>query len=63
MLLEPLRDAVRPTRIPSAAEDVEIVLGELGDRAEVLGAVALVLREAEPRIERPGSRRSEDDDH
>ena len=29
--------------IRSAAEDVEVVQGELGDRAEVLGAVALVL--------------------
>jgi hypothetical protein len=34
--------------IPSAAEDVEVVLGELGERAELLGAVALVLHEAGP---------------
>jgi hypothetical protein len=31
--------------IPSAGEDVEIVASALGDRAEVLGAVALVLYE------------------
>ena len=30
------------------AEDVEVVLGELGERAELLGAVALVLHEAGP---------------
>jgi hypothetical protein len=33
--------------IPSAVEDVEIVPGVLGDRAELLGAVALVLNEKE----------------
>jgi predicted NBD/HSP70 family sugar kinase len=46
VILEPLRDSVRLRAIPSAAEDVEIVNGELGERAELLGAVALVLREA-----------------
>jgi hypothetical protein len=34
--------------IHTAAEDVEIVPGQLGDRAELLGAVALVLHGAEP---------------
>ena len=48
MLLDPLREAVGLRAIPSAAEDVEIVLGELGERAELLGAVALVLHEAGP---------------
>src|SRR3954451_11275163 len=47
VLLEPLREAVRRRVIPSAAEDVEIVPGVLGDRAEMLGAVALVLNERE----------------
>ncbi len=46
VILEPLRDSVRLRAIPSAAEDVAIVNGELGERAELLGAVALVLREA-----------------
>jgi predicted NBD/HSP70 family sugar kinase len=45
VLLEPMREAVQRRAIPSAAEDVEIVTGVLGDRAEVLGAVALVLYE------------------
>jgi predicted NBD/HSP70 family sugar kinase/biotin operon repressor len=47
VLLGPMRDAVRRRVIPSAAEDVEIVPGVLGDRAELLGAVALVLNEKE----------------
>jgi predicted NBD/HSP70 family sugar kinase len=48
VLLDPLREAVGLRAIPSAAEDVEIVLCELGERAELLGAVALVLHEAGP---------------
>jgi predicted NBD/HSP70 family sugar kinase len=47
VLLGPLREAVRRRVIPSAVEDVEIVPGVLGDRAELLGAVALVLKEKE----------------
>jgi predicted NBD/HSP70 family sugar kinase len=47
VLLGPMREAVRRRVIPSAAEDVEIVPGVLGDRAELLGAVALVLNEKE----------------
>jgi predicted NBD/HSP70 family sugar kinase len=48
LLLDPLRESVGLRAIPSAAEDVEVVPGELGDRAELLGAVALVLHEAGP---------------
>jgi predicted NBD/HSP70 family sugar kinase/biotin operon repressor len=48
LLLDPLRESVSLRSIPSAAEDVEIVVGELGDRAELLGAIALVLHEAGP---------------
>jgi predicted NBD/HSP70 family sugar kinase len=47
LLLEPLRDSVRLRAIATAAEDVEIVPAELGERAEVLGAMALVLQETE----------------
>ena len=47
ILLEPMRVAAQRRAIPSAGEDVEIVAGVLGDRAEVLGAVALVLYETE----------------
>jgi predicted NBD/HSP70 family sugar kinase len=47
VLLGPLREAARQRTIPSAADDVEIVPTVLGDRAEVLGAVALVLYKGE----------------
>ena len=42
LLLDPLREAVRRYALPAAAEDVEIVAGTLGDRAELLGALALM---------------------
>jgi predicted NBD/HSP70 family sugar kinase len=48
LLLDPLRESVGLRAIPSAAEDVEVVPGELGERAELLGAVALVHHEAGP---------------
>jgi len=44
LLLGPVREALGHGAIGSAARDVEVVEGELGDRAEVLGAVALALR-------------------
>ena len=47
ILMEPMREAVTRRAIPSAAEDVEIVPGVLGERAEMLGAVALVIYERE----------------
>src|SRR3954467_465602 len=46
LLLNPLREALRRGAIRSAADDVEVLQGALGDRAEVLGAVALVLGRA-----------------
>ena len=46
-LLEPLRETVRRNAIPSAVEDLEIVAGVLGERAELLGALALVMHESD----------------
>jgi predicted NBD/HSP70 family sugar kinase len=40
----PITESVRRAAIPSAAEEVEVVPGVLGERAEMLGALALVLR-------------------
>lgn len=48
LLLEPLRKSLRRGALRSASEDVEVVQGEFGDRAEVLGAVALALRSSTP---------------
>jgi predicted NBD/HSP70 family sugar kinase len=47
VLLDPLRETVTRNAIPSAAEDLEIVAGVLGERAEMLGALALVMHESE----------------
>jgi hypothetical protein len=47
VLLDPLREAARRNAIPSAAEEVEIVAGVLGERAELLGALALVMHESD----------------
>jgi hypothetical protein len=44
LLLEPLRRSLRGGAIRSAADDVEVFVGSLGERAELLGAVGLVLR-------------------
>ncbi|GAC1653585.1 MAG: ROK family transcriptional regulator [Candidatus Dormibacteraceae bacterium] len=48
VLLEPMRESVRRFAVDSAMEAVEIVPSMLGERAGVLGALALVLREESP---------------
>jgi predicted NBD/HSP70 family sugar kinase/biotin operon repressor len=47
LVLEPMREAVRRFAIPAAADDVQIVAGTLGARAELLGALALAGHESE----------------
>jgi predicted NBD/HSP70 family sugar kinase len=47
VLLEPIREVVRRIAIPTAASSLEIVPGVLGERAEMLGALALVLHESD----------------
>jgi predicted NBD/HSP70 family sugar kinase/biotin operon repressor len=47
VLLDPLREAVHRYAIPSAANDVRIARGVLGDRAEVLGALELAARQSD----------------
>jgi predicted NBD/HSP70 family sugar kinase len=46
LLLNPMRESLELRAIPSAAADVKIVQAELGERAELLGALALVLDKA-----------------
>jgi predicted NBD/HSP70 family sugar kinase len=43
VLLDPMREQVHRNAIPATARDVEIVAGVLGARAELLGALALLL--------------------
>ena len=45
LLVAPLRYAARSAAVTTAGSGIEIVASELGERAEVLGGVALVLRE------------------
>ncbi|MGA5046580.1 ROK family transcriptional regulator [Streptomyces arboris] len=45
LVLGPIRDSVSRYAIPSAARQLSVVPGALGGRAEVLGALALVLSE------------------
>jgi predicted NBD/HSP70 family sugar kinase len=53
LVLEPIREGVRRFAIPAAADDVEIVAGTLGDRAELLGALALAGHESEDMLTVP----------
>jgi predicted NBD/HSP70 family sugar kinase len=46
-LLEGIRHSVGLYALPAAAEAVTVTAGQLGDRAEVLGALALVIGDAE----------------
>ncbi|MFJ9430534.1 ROK family protein [Streptomyces sp. NPDC101490] len=64
LLLAPVRESVSRYAIPSAARQLTLVQGALGGRAEVLGALALVLSEmgdstlleSSPPTSRPSSR-------
>jgi predicted NBD/HSP70 family sugar kinase len=54
LLLEPLRASLGRSAI-AATRDVPVVAGVLGERAEVLGAVALVLRESQRFVSEPAA--------
>jgi predicted NBD/HSP70 family sugar kinase len=47
VLLAPITESISRYAIPSAAADVEVVAGQLGRRAELMGALALILHEPE----------------
>jgi predicted NBD/HSP70 family sugar kinase len=47
VLLDPMREAVGRYAVAPAAEDARIVAGVLGERAQVLGALALALLQSE----------------
>jgi len=47
LLLDGVRESLERSALPTAVQAADVVAGSLGDRAEVLGAIALVLSEAE----------------
>src|SRR5690348_12504538 len=47
LLLDGIRESVARAALPEAARRAEVVAGVLGDRAQVLGALALVVSEAD----------------
>ena len=47
LVLEPMRDVVRRFAIPAAADDAQVVQGALGERAELLGALILVVGQSD----------------
>ncbi len=58
LLLDPMREAVRRFAIPAAAEDVRITAGVLGERAELLGSLALAGHESDDPLTTPVSHMS-----
>jgi hypothetical protein len=46
-LLDGIRTSIERYALPSAAAALEVVPGVLGERAEVLGAIALVISDTE----------------
>jgi predicted NBD/HSP70 family sugar kinase len=55
-ITEPIAESIGRWAIPSAAEEVSVVTGVLGERAELLGALALVLHSSDRFVARPPSR-------
>lgn len=47
LLIDPLRSSVARYAIPSAARQLQVLPGTLGERSEVLGALALAMTESE----------------
>jgi predicted NBD/HSP70 family sugar kinase len=47
LLLNPMRESIGRYAIPATAEELTVVAGALGDRAELMGALALVVGQSE----------------
>jgi predicted NBD/HSP70 family sugar kinase len=47
LLLDPLRESISRYAIPAATEELTVAAGQLGDRAELMGALALVVGQSE----------------
>jgi predicted NBD/HSP70 family sugar kinase len=52
-ITDPITESIRRYAIPSAAEQVSVVAGVLGERAELLGALALVLHASDRFVAAP----------
>lgn len=50
LVLCPLREALEATALPAATADLEVVRGALGERANVLGALALAIAQSEQAV-------------
>ena len=50
LLLGPLREALMRAALPAITRDLDVVAGELGDRANVLGALALAIAQSEQAV-------------
>ena len=46
LLLDPLRESIDRYALPAATEQLEVVAGELGERANLLGALALAIAQS-----------------
>ena len=46
LLLDPLRESIERYALPTATERLEVVAGELGERANLLGALALAIAQS-----------------
>jgi predicted NBD/HSP70 family sugar kinase len=47
LLLDGVRESIAKAALPSAADAAGVIAGVLGDRAQVLGAIALAVSEAD----------------
>jgi hypothetical protein len=50
ILLEPVRESIGRYALPAATQRLEVVAGVLGERANVLGALALAVAQAEETV-------------
>jgi predicted NBD/HSP70 family sugar kinase len=55
LLLDGVRSSVRLAALPAAADAARVVAGVLGERAQVLGALALAVGEADAALDLPAS--------
>jgi predicted NBD/HSP70 family sugar kinase len=55
LLLDGVRSSVRLAALPASADSARVVAGVLGERAQVLGALALAVGEADAQLDLPAT--------